>query len=156
MSLYSKWMVWIIGLVVLGCGEKIQDFDPNKDRLEGKIAGEAWAYRTGNLRYSTSINALTGLIVDFDVQEPCGVRLTSQPHVELRIPAQRGNYDLNSFTDNRLYLKLHHENSTKIYTATAGFVEVLAISQLEAMGFISAEFDENNKVQGSFLLRICN
>lgn len=141
--------------LLTSCDNDINDFDPELDPLKGKIAGQDWQYAAGNAQFDGFRNDVEGLIIGEGVQDPCGVRVTSKAHLRVRFPADRRNFTL-PFIDNEGYVIFNHPNGAKRLTASAGFIEVVAISGTEVIGFINADFDDNNTVQGSFELRVCN
>lgn len=147
---------WFLCVVLLaGCGDDINEFDINKNRLHGKVGGFDWEYTGGSSVYDTFNNQVKGIIIAIDVTDPCSIRLTSDPHIRVQLPATRGNYNL-PFIGNNYFVQFAGGTSGKVLTATSGFVEVVSISSTEIIGFMSADFDENNTIEGTFFVTICN
>ena len=150
----KRFFFLLIPLILLGsCDSDTNKFDLDKDPLKGVIGGKSWAYAVGNAQYTS--NTITGLILAEEVQEPCAVRLTSDAHLSVKMPAIRGNHNL-PFINNNGHVIFDLAGSSTRYTATSGFIEVVELNGSEVVGYISAEFDDNNHVQGSFLLQVCN
>lgn len=149
-----KTVLLFFGVLALmtSCDSDTNNFDLDKDPLKGTIGGKSWTFETGNAEYRS--NLITGLLIAQEVQDPCGVRSTIHSHLSVELPAGRGNYNL-PFVNNYGYVKFHIGEGAS-YTATSGFIEVVALSGTEVIGYVSADFDDNNHVQGSFLLQVCN
>ena len=140
----------------MGCEDKINPYDLERDPLRGKIGGEDWNYTAGNAQFNTFDNDITGLITAIDISDPCAIRISNDPHITLKFPAVRRNYTLPFINQNDGFVIFNLKGGTKKLTATSGFLEVVAITSTEVVGYISADFDEKNNVQGAFLLQICN
>ena len=146
----------IISLVTIGsCDDKVNQFDLDKDPLKGKIDGVEWEYTGGRVDYSNFSNQAVGKIFNENLTDPCARVNTIFAHLDVAFPTERGNYNL-PFINNTGFIKFVTPNGGPIYTATSGFLEIVEVNGFEIIGFISADFDEDNNVQGSFLVRICN
>ena len=141
-------------LVFAGCDDDINKFDLNKDPLSGKIDGVEWNYTGGRVDYSNFSNQAAGKIFNENLTDPCLRINTSNAHLDVAFFTQRGNYTLGLIDSGEI--KFVTPNGGAIYTATSGFIEIIEVNAFEIIGYISADFDDNNFVQGSFLVRICD
>lgn len=149
-------MMLIWGCMLLdACDSDINDFDVEKDPLKGMIGGQDWTYVTGNAQHDSFANSLTGLIMAESKPDPCAIRVSNEAHLAIRIPALRQSINL-PYANNQYYVIFSLPNGTKRLTASGGFIEVVAISTTEMIGYISADFDDGNTVKGAFRLEICN
>ena len=137
------------------CEDDISGFDLEKDPLKGKIGGEEWQYAVGSANANNSSYYLEGLIVGESAQDPCAIRVSSKPHLSLKIPGRKGSYNL-PFAANEGYVVFNLPNGAKKLTASGGFIEVVAVGSQQLIGYMSADFDDDNTVKGSFLLEFCN
>ncbi len=137
------------------CKDDINGFDLEKDPLKGKIGGEEWQYAAGSANVNNSSYYLEGLIVGESTQDPCAIRVSSKLHLSIKIPGRKGSYNL-PFPANEGYVIFNLPNGTKKFTASGGFIEVVAVGSQQLIGYMSADFDDDNTVQGSFLLEFCN
>lgn len=153
----TEFLILLIALIIpgIGCDKDTNNFDLNKDPLRGVIGGKEWEYTVGNGEYLISANRITGLIMNEDLQDPCVKKLSSLSHLSVRFPPVRASYNL-PFIGNDGYIVFSLAGGSTKYTATSGFIEVVEVSSHAVIGYISADFDDNNHVQGSFLLEICN
>ncbi len=142
-------MLLFIGLS--GC--KDEQFDLDDDPLDGVIGGDPWVYTAGSVGQDLFTSNLNALLLAQETSDACAVVNTIRPHITMTFPPRRGNYTLS--VDNVQVIFNLEGGSTK-YTATAGFLEVVGINSTEVIGYLSADFDEKNNVQGSFFLRVCN
>ena len=140
-------------ILVTSCGPKVQDLDLDKDPLRGTLEGKEWEYKIGTGRYDQSTFAVSGLLVDFEVQEPCSIVVTSTNYVELSVPSNLGTYTLS--VDPNTYVTLHLQNGVR-YSVGAGFIQIVKFTGNALIGYLSADLDDNNKVKGSFLLTVCH
>lgn len=152
--------IFLLGALLMliaftGCDGDINDFDPNKSPITGVIDGEEWSYAGGNGQYNAFNDDVTGMFYPQTVQDPCGVRATSNPHISIKFPAFRENYNIPTY-NNRAYVIFNTQDGAKRLTAASGFIEIVAINGTEAIGFVSANFDDDNYIEGTFALNICN
>jgi len=138
------------------CKDDISGFDLEKDPLKGKIGGEEWQYAAGSANVNNSSYYLEGLIVGESTQDPCAIRVSSKLHLSIKIPGRKGSYNINSSLNSEATIIFNLPNGVKRFTATGGFVEVVAVGSQQLIGYMSADFDDDNTVQGSFLLEFCN
>ena len=146
----------LLSLVLFsGCDDEVNNFDLSKDPLSGLIGGADWEYTGGRLLYSTLSNQAAGNIYNELLEDPCLKPNTIAAHLQVAFPTAKGNYNL-PFINNTGYIRFATPNGGPIYTAAGGFIEIVEVTSFEIVGYISADFDDNNTVQGSFLIQICN
>jgi hypothetical protein len=138
---------------IVSCESSIDQFDTEKDPLVGKIGGEDWKYASGNARFNVNTNSLSGLLVAKGVQDPCAIRLSGDAHLTLIVPAERGTYNLGIFNGPEIIFNT--PSGAQRFTASGGFIQIAAINSRQALGYINATFDDDNYVQGAFLVDIC-
>lgn len=152
-----KWLaiVLITGFsVLMACDDQVNRYDLERDPLKGKINGTDWQYKGGSSLYDALTSSVTGIIFSQEAADPCGIRITSSPHMSVKLPTTRGSYNL-PFIGDQYYIRFSTGSGVQ-YTATSGFVDIVEVTSLEIIGYISADFDDQNAVQGAFLQRICN
>lgn len=140
---------------LVSCDDSINQFDLDEDPLIGKINGEDWSYTVGRADYSLVSNQAAGYIFNEELENPCLKVNTTAAHVLIAFPTAKGNYNL-PFINNTGYVKFATPNGGPIYTAAGGFLEIVEVNSYEIIGYISADFDDDNYVQGSFLVEVCN
>lgn len=142
-------------VLLVSCNDDTNRLDLDKDPLKGKIGGAEWQYTVGNAQYSPFNNEATGIIINLETTEPCGVTNTILAHIKITIPTIKGTINLPD-PQNRAIVKLANPNGGPIYTTTGGFIQIVEVNSREIIGYISADYDDDNYVQGSFLVEICN
>lgn len=149
--------IWTVAVLTIltGCNDKVNDFDLSKDPLSGLIGGAEWEYTGGRLDYSFVSNQAAGKVYNEVLTDPCLKPNTIAAHLQVAFPTTKGNYNL-PFINDTGFIKFATPNGGPIYTATGGFLEIVEVTSYEIIGYISADFDDNNFVQGSFLIDLCN
>lgn len=148
-----KHLLLVLLVVVVGCGD-----DNNLTDIpfvQGKIGGEEWNFLYGkafrDVREGTfDISLYSDMEV---VASACGVATTNNAHMTLTIPISEMNFNL---PNNGESLSFEQKGSTQSFLATSGFVEITQILGNQVSGFVQAQFDDNNIVEGRFRLEICN
>ncbi len=140
---------------IFSCGSDVNDFDPEKSPVKGVIGGEDWEYQSANGLYNASYGFIEGRMLPDSLADPCAVRVTSKPHLFFRVPAQRYNFNLPTI-DGSAVVNFNFDNGSKNLTASGGYIEIVEISGNYAIGALNAVFDDENEVQGTFLIQICN
>ncbi len=150
----SKVLLLSVAIVFLsGC--KDQYFEIGDDPLKGEIDGKEWIFGSGRIRYDQFyVQGLTGIMFEETLTDPCSKVKTVDPHISLSIPYDRGNFNLPFATPN--YFVVFSKDGITEYTANTGFVEIVAVTSTEVVGYLSATFDDGNHAQGSFSLRLCD
>ncbi|XOV92385.1 MAG: hypothetical protein ACFHWX_19545 [Bacteroidota bacterium] len=142
-------------LLISLTGCKDQYFEIDKDPLKGEIEGDTWVYGSGRIRYDQFyVQGLTGIIFQETLNDPCTRVSTVDHHISLSIPYDKGNFNL-PFAVPNYYVVFSIDGITE-YTANTGFIEIVAVTPTEVIGYLSASFDDDNHAQGSFSLRLCD
>ncbi len=145
----------ILFLAVSGCDNEVNNFDLDEEPLAGKIEGTDWHYTVGRLEYSSVSNQAAGNIYNETLSDPCLRLHTIEAHLQVAFPTADGYYNL-PFINNTGYIKFVPPNGGTSYTASGGFIQIVEVNSYEIIGYISADFDDNTFVKGSFLARICD
>lgn len=154
-----KSIILIFSFVGIGffisCNGNVNNFDASKDPLTGLIDGQKWDYASANGNYYSNTNSIRGMIMVEDTNDPCGIVVTNNPHLTVQFPAQRQTYTLTG-AGQGFYVIFNTKNGEKRLTATGGFIQIVSVSTAGAIGYINANFDDNNDVKGAFTLTVCN
>ncbi len=148
-----KHPIYLLIVFLISCGDGVNDLDLNKDPLRGVLAGTEWNYRTGAGQYNPGNFIVQGMLVDFELEDPCSLIATTTNYVEMSVPADLGTFTLSATQNTNVIF--HLQNGVR-YTVGAGFIQVVRFNGNALIGYLSADLDDENKVQGSFLLAICN
>jgi hypothetical protein len=136
------------------CGDK--GVQINTDPMVGKIGGQDWTFKFGNAYLETGDlkYRLRFLGMQESGEDPCPIVGSGNPHMEMltKITPSSRSLPLPVFSES---LKFVLGNGT-VYSATSGFIEITLVDNLIIYGYLQAIFDDNNSVQGSFRIRICN
>jgi len=123
--------------------------------LNGTVGGEAWEYKFGNafLDVRGSVFRITFLSTEETADDACTVAATGLRHLTIDLPDVVGNYNL---PNNGQSLTFHLEGTITQFEATSGFVEITQVIGNQITGFMQAQFDDDNKVEGQFRVKVCN
>lgn len=145
----------IISLVTIGsCDDKVNQFDLDKDPLKGKIDGVEWEYTGGRVDYSNFSNQAVGKIFNENLTDPCTRVNTIFAHLDVALLTERETYTIGLINSGEV--KFVTPNGGPVYTATSGFIQIVDVTAFEIIGFISANYDDDNYVEGTFGVEICN
>lgn len=146
-------LIWLISLLLTGC--KDQYLELEKDPLKGRINDKEWIFGSGRASSDQYlVQRLRGILLEENLNDPCTKVNSTEAHISLSVPYDRGNYNL-PFPTNDFYVVFSVDGVTE-YTANTGFIEIIAVTSTEVIGFLSADFDDGNNAQGSFSLRLCD
>ncbi|MFY0605703.1 MAG: hypothetical protein JXR10_03250 [Cyclobacteriaceae bacterium] len=154
----SKLFFGVLAALMLcfsGCDNTLDNFDTDKDPLVGKIGGEDWSYISGGAKARPTTSQIEGFLTGLNVIDPCTIRVLGEPYLELSLPSRIANYNLPS-ASGEVKLVFVSRNGDKRLSVTGGYLEIVALSGRQALGRINATVDDDNFVEGSFLLEICN
>ncbi|WP_420317260.1 hypothetical protein [Ekhidna sp.] len=144
-------------LITIGCsGDEIQLPD---NLLEGSIDGKDWNYKSANgylvssdLRYQVRF-----LSSDENVSDPCTLPSPTRAHVKAIFrPAERSYFVTPQAIDNNQVQVSFELSTSQNLVATSGFMEIYAIDNQVIIGYLQAVLDDDNTVEGSFEIRLCN
>lgn len=141
-------------LLLLNCGgDEIQLPD---QQLQGKVDGEDWELKFSNayLFSSDFKYQIKFLSMKEGGQDPCSIPSTTNPHVSMIMPLQRGSFSIPLPNTNESARFNWSNGSSAI--ATSGFLEIFDISNSRVFGYLQAQLDNENTVEGSFEIVICN
>lgn len=129
--------------------------------LQGKIDGEEWTYKSANayLESADFRYRVTFLSTEETVSDPCALRSTAKRHITafLRFPEYSGDYTLTPqlVNDNEVVVTFNADISGSL-VASSGFMSIFAIENRVVFGYLQAVLDDDNTVEGSFQIRLCN
>lgn len=141
------------------CGD--DELDIPDIPLAGRINGQEWEYQYGNNSpYSGSSGGTKYKLILLSTEEtssnPCGVLGSTRPYLSVVLPLAQGSYSLPILPDQE-NLKFVYGNGVEL-SAASGFIEILAVdleNQFRMAGYIQAILDDDNMVEGTFVLDIC-
>jgi len=151
----------LAGLLLLtflsGC--KSDDVQLPANKLEGFVDGKEWSYKSANgyLISSDFKYRVRFLSSEETVSDPCSQPNPSITHVKAIFKPSEGSFFVapQAIDDNQVQVTFEISTSQNI-TATSGFMEIYAIDNLVAVGYLQAVLDDDHKVEGSFQIRLCN
>lgn len=140
-------------LSLTGCQNEFTEIA--NDPLKGQIDGEEWVFGSGRVRNDPFlVQGITGIMFEEILTDPCTRVNTIEPHISLAVPFERGNFNLPFAIPN--YHVVFSLDGVTEFTANTGFIEIVAVTPTEVVGYLSASFDDDNQAQGSFSLRLCD
>lgn len=146
-----------LSLMCSGCGnDAIQLPD---QQLEGKINGNEWSYQSANgyLISSDFQYRVRFISSDEPVNDPCTLPSPSLRHIKAIFRPSEGSFFVapQAIDDNQVQVSFEVSPSQSLI-ASSGFMEVYAIDNLVVIGYLQAVLDDQNTVEGSFEIRLCN
>ena len=139
------------------CGGDQLDI-PNQP-LQGLIEGNLWesslanAYRLpGGLQYRARF--LSELE---PVSDPCTLPAPGLAHVKAIFRPSIGDFSVAPFAldENQVQVAFEVSPSTSL-TAVSGFMSIFDINNATIVGYLQAELDDGNSVEGSFRISVCD
>lgn len=129
--------------------------------LQGEINGQEWTYKSANafLESADFIYKVTFLSTEESVSDPCALRSTAKRNVTafLRFPEYEGNYSITpQLVSSNDVVVTFNANISGSLIATSGFMSIFAIENRVVFGYLQAVLDDENTVEGSFQIRLCN
>lgn len=151
-------IITLIGsLLLIAC--KSDDVQLPDNQLEGPINGKEWSYKSANgyLVSSDFKYRVRFLSSEETVNDPCSQPNPSLTHVKAIFKPSEGSFFVapQAIDDNQVQVTFEISSSQSII-ATSGFMEIYAIDNLVVVGYLQAVLDSENKVEGSFQVRLCN
>lgn len=154
----KSFILLMVGCCFLfGCGnDNIQLPD---QLLEGQINGEEWRYKSANayLISSNFIYRARFLSDEEAVSDPCTLPSPSLRNVRAIFKPAEGSFFVapQVIDDNQVQVSFDISPSRSL-VASSGFMEIYAIDNLVVIGYLQAVLDDDNTVEGSFEIRLCN
>ena len=158
----ESFKIHLIGFLLLtffltGCNS--DDVQLPANRLEGFIDGKEWSYKSANgyLISSDFKYRVRFLSSEETVGDPCSQPNPSLTHVKAIFKPAEGSFFVTpqALDPNQVQVTFEISTSQNI-TATSGFMEIYAIDNQIVIGYLQAVLDNENKVEGSFEIRLCN
>jgi len=154
----TSFFLFCLSFIVLsGCGGDDIDI-PDKD-LEGTIDGKIWAYGSANAYRLTADGQYRARFLSDDeaVTDPCTLPSPGLTNVKAIFRPFIGSFTVSpQAIDNNQVQVAFQISPSESLIATNGFMEIFDINNTVVIGYLQAELDENNTVEGSFRMRICN
>lgn len=124
--------------------------------LVGFVDGEEWEIKFANAYiYSSDFKyQIKFLSTQEGGQDPCAIPSTANTHVSMIMPLQIGSFSI-PFPITDESARFHWANGSSAI-ATSGFLEIFDIDNSRIIGYLQAQLDDNNIVEGSFEVLICN
>ncbi len=147
----------LIGVMFLGCGR--DELELPEQELEGLINGKEWSYKSANgyLQSSDFKYRVRFLSSEESVSDPCTLPSPSLTHVRAIFKPAVGSFFVSSQAIDNNQVEVYFEISTsQNLKAQSGTMEIFAIEGQIIYGFLDAALDDENKVLGSFEIRLCN
>ncbi len=151
----TSFFLLLLGLLILtDCGES--EIQLPDQVLLGQVEGQAWELKFANAYlYSSDLKyQIRFLSTRENAQDPCAVPSTSNSHISLIMPLQRGSFSIPLPITTESARFNWSDGSSAI--ATSGFLEIFDIDNLRVFGYLQAQLDDENTVEGSFEAVICN
>jgi hypothetical protein len=150
--LFALSVVMVGGLI--SCGD---DVDIPKTPLEGLIEGQEWSFKFGNAypEIAGQIPKYKFLLLSNEEfgDDPCPIRTSTKKHVRMILPLGTGSYSI-PFSNFNESVKFDMGDG-RVFSATSGFIEIFGVDQNQLVGYIQAVLDEDNIVEGRFVVEIC-
>ncbi len=153
----SCFIIGGISFTILLSSCKADEIDLPDEPLAGKIDGQDWETKFGNAYiYSSDLKYKYLLLSTAELgDDPCPILSSSNPHLQMILPLGTGSYSLPLpvFSENVKFVL----GDGTVLSATSGFIEVIAINPdtNELVGYLQADFDEDNEVMGTFIIELC-
>jgi len=146
-------------IALVSCGR--DNVELPEEVLQGQVNGEEWELKSANafLQSSDFTYKVTFLSTQETISDPCNLRTTANRHVSafMRFPDFSGDYTVApQLVTNREVVVTFNANISQSITATSGFMSIFALENRVALGYLQAVLDDNNTVEGSFEIRICD
>ncbi len=128
---------------------------PNQ-RLQGVVAGEAWTSKSAHaFIFSSDLKYRVKFLSSKEASEdPCAVPSPGNSFVSMIIPLQTGSFSIP--LPNPQESPRFHITSSDTQIATSGFLEIFDVDGARIFGYLEAQLDDENTVEGSFEVLICN
>lgn len=149
----------LLVLCILATACSGDEIELPQNELEGTINGQAWSYKSAN-GYLVSSDFQYGirfLSSEETVKDPCTQPNPTITHVSAVFrPAMGSFFVAPQAIDNNQVKVVFELSPGQSLTATSGFMEVYAIDNQVVVGYLQAVLDDDNRVEGSFEIRLCN
>ena len=127
--------------------------------LSGQIGATEWNIKSANayLISSDFQYRVRFLSSEESVTDPCTLPNPTRAHISAIFRMAEGSFTVSPrvVADNEVQVFFEMSPSQRLI-ATSGFMEIFAIDNLVAIGYLQAVLDDGNTVEGSFEIRLCN
>ncbi|WP_436514492.1 hypothetical protein [Ekhidna sp. To15] len=142
---------------LVACGN--DDIQLPEQELLGKIDGQEWDYQSANgYLISSDFQYRARFLSDEEsVSDPCTLPSPTLKHVKAIFRPAEISYFVapQAIDDNQVQVSFEVSPS-KSLIASSGFMEIYAIDNLIAFGYLQAFLDDDHSVEGLFEIRLCN
>ncbi len=147
----------ICALVLFSCKDDTDSCEFSTTTLSGKIEGNDWTFQGGSATNSNGELDVDLFGMDEDLTNgPCGIFFGSSLTAFFSIPAEVGQYPLDfSFTSGGQTVTLFDPSTANNIIVSDGCVEIVSITDTEAVLRFNIENDGNNFLRGEATLTIC-
>jgi hypothetical protein len=140
----------VVGLAVASCGGG-SAYDIAMAPLSGKIGGQPWAVATAETDSFLSEANQIFMTMYADSFAACSGTSSAGNQLIISVPTQPGEYTLSLSMSATFYVAAGSQN----LIATQGRVRVDTVTATAITGGLSAQFDGDNTVSGTFQATIC-
>lgn len=144
-------------LTLINCGDEL---DIPDNPLEGQIDGMEWSYGSANAyRLTTDGQFRARFLSKLEaVSDPCTRPSPGLTHVKAIFrPALGVSYSVAPQAIDQNQVQVAFEiSASKTLIATSGFMEVYDINNSVLVGYLQAQLDDGNKVEGAFQMSLCD
>ena len=143
----------LIGMILItSCGED----DPLRTiSLRGKIGGADWTMKHGKAEVENSDPKISAFFFSSESTEadPCEIFFSGFASLQAQLPKETGVYSL-PFENQRESITFILPDGSFLISES-GQVQITTVSSTVVAGSITARYDDDNFVEGSFALNIC-
>lgn len=144
-------------LLFVSCGNDQLQLPNN--RLEGIIDSEDWNSDKANayLFSTDSKYEIKFLSSEEPGTDPCAIPRPSKPYLSAVFRPSERDFSFSNviIEPNQVVVKIHPSFSEE-FIITNGFMSIYLIENANMFGYIQAILDDENTVEGSFEVRLCN
>ena len=155
----KSFLVLLFGQILLLLASCGNDLDIPDQMLQGKINGETWTYGAANaFRISANGQFEAKFLSNLEnVNDPCALPSPGLTHVKAIFTPAIRDYTIfpQAIDPNQVQVAFQITPSNTLI-ATNGFMNIFDINNSFAIGYLQAELDDGNMVEGSFELQFCN
>lgn len=156
MKKHSPFVLFTLMIASLTCSIHCGTDDPLESApLEGRIAGETWKYK-----YSKSFFNEVDNVYDAELygtqqtnDDPCSIVISGESHISIQLPNATGNYQIPA----EIQVVFEQPGAgNENFRATSGFIDITSAAGGQVVGYIQANYDDSNSVEGTFSFSRCN
>lgn len=146
--------VFLLPLCFMGCGSELDI--PNQP-LQGQINGESWTSELANAFQLPGGQIRARFLSELEpVADPCTLPSPGLAHVKAIFRPSLGDYNVApvALDDNQVQVAFELSPSVSL-TAVSGSMSIFDINNGIAVGFLQAQLDDDNQVEGVFTMSFC-